>query len=103
MAANPSLDIVLVDNAIFFVNGDIAVGESDVQHVSDTIAAFPGWWKEHPADGVGILSYLNSTGREQELNRAMKIQLNSDGYRVDEAGISTLDGRLIFNPNAEKL
>lgn len=101
--ADKSQDIGLFNNDLFIEDGDLSIMESDVQHVSDTIAAFPGWWKENAPDGVGILQYSNGAGIEQELNRSMKIQLSGDGYRMTEAGIFSTDGRLILNPNAEKL
>jgi hypothetical protein len=99
-----NLDIALFNNDLYFENGDFAITESDVQHVSDTIAAFPGWWKEHPTDGVGLFQYLHSAGKEQQLERSLKINLLSDGYRADAVSIN-IDpaGNLTINPNAEKL
>ncbi|MFB6456580.1 hypothetical protein ACE38W_15015 [Chitinophaga sp. Hz27] len=99
MAVN--YDIYLMKNDIVIRDGDFVIGESDEQHIMDTINGFPGWWKENPVDGVGISSYLNSSGQEQSIARAIKLQLSSDGYRVDSPTISYGDdGRLIINPNA---
>ena len=70
-----SQDIALFKNDLYCLDGDFAISESDEQHVSDTISAFPGWWKQNPADGVGILQYINSTGQEQTLSRSMKMLL----------------------------
>lgn len=99
-----SQDIGLQNNDLLIEDGDLVIVESDTQHVSDTISAFPGWWKENPADGVGILRYLRSTGQEQEISRSIKIQLSSDGYKVSSPEIvrSSLDD-LVINPHAEKL
>jgi hypothetical protein len=101
--ANKSQDIAIFKNDIYFIDGDFGISESDEQHVSDTISAFPGWWKQNPADGVGILQYLNSSGQEQTLSRSMKIQLSSDGYSVGNTGISIVNGHLTVNPDATKL
>ena len=38
------------------IDRNMAVFDSDMQHIEDTINANPGEWKEHPADGVGITS-----------------------------------------------
>lgn len=102
-------DIAIYKNDIYFAidetgGGDFGVAESDVQHVMDNIAAFPGWWKENPADGVGIFQYLNSAGRAQVLERSIKVNLIGDGYKSDAAK-STFDsaGNLTIEPNAEKL
>jgi hypothetical protein len=102
MARN--LDIGLYKNDLFFKDGDFAIVESDEQHVMDTIAAFPGWWKEHPADGVGLFSYLHSAGRQDVLKRNIKINLLSDGYRSDAVTVvSDAAGNVKIVANAEKL
>lgn len=99
-----NLDIAMYNNSPVFEDGDFAVGISDVQHVMDTIAAFPGWWKENPTDGVGVFQYLNSAGQAQTLERSIKINLMSDGYRSDAVKATTdANGKLTIVPNAEKL
>lgn len=97
-------DIALYNNDLVFIDGDLAITESDVQHVSDTIAAFPGWWKENPPDGVGLFQYLHSAGQQQKLKRSIKINLISDGYNSDAATVDIdADGTLTIVTNAEKL
>jgi hypothetical protein len=102
-------DIAVYKNDLYFVNdetggGDFGIAESDTQHVMDTIAAFPGWWKENPPDGVGVFQYLNSAGQQQVLERSIKVNLISDGYKSDAAK-AAIDaaGNLTIEPNAEKL
>lgn len=98
-----NLDIALFQNDLQIRDGDFVIGESDEQHVADTINAFPGWWKEFPADGVGIFAYLNSSGQEQALSRAIKLNLSSDGYIVNNPSIiMDSDGTLTVNPNATR-
>lgn len=99
-----SRDIALQGNDLLIINGDLAISESDVQHVTDNINAFPGWWKQYPADGVGLFAFLNSAGQEAALAQDIKIQLQADGYQVsypsvliDNSGIITI------NPNATKV
>lgn len=93
-------DIALISNDIVFVNGDFAIAQSDQQHIQDTINAFPGWWKERPADGVGALAYLNSSGMQQALARSIQINLKSDGY---QAGVPVIvqdsTGKIFVDPN----
>lgn len=102
--ANNSRDFGLYQNDLIIAGGDFSIMDSDEQHVSDTLAAFPGWWKEDPADGVGMLQYENSTGKEQEIERSVKMQLESDGYRVSNPEVSTdSQGFIIVSPNAEKV
>lgn len=93
-------DIALLNNDLVFVDGDLAIMESDQQHIQDTINAFPGWWKENPSDGVGVFQYMNSAGTAGQLAREIKIQLQSDGYNVNNPDISFQNGQLTINPNA---
>ena len=80
--------------------GDFVIGASDEQHIKDTVNAFPGWWKQYPADGVGAMRYLGSAGQIQALARSIKLQLQSDGYQVNNPQVSHIAGQLIINPDA---
>lgn len=94
-------DIVLIDGILAITDdGDFLLGDSDEQHIQDTINAFPGWWKENPGDGVGAMQYLNSSGTEQSLTRAIKLQLQSDGYNVNNPQAVLTGKQLIITPNA---
>jgi hypothetical protein len=96
-------DIGLYANDLLIQNGDLVIAASDNQHIVDTINAFPGWWKENPADGVGIFQYQNSLSKEQDIKRSITIQLIADGYNVANPDVSTdSTGALIINPNASK-
>jgi hypothetical protein len=96
-------DIALLNNDLLIDNGDFAIGESDEQHIVDTINAFPGWWKEDAPDGVGLLQYIRSSGKQQEIARSVKLQLQSDGYQVSNPTVTIdPDGLMIINPNAKK-
>jgi hypothetical protein len=95
-------DHLLVGNDLYIDTnaGDFVVAQSDVQHVQDTIAAFPGWWKQNPADGVGIFAYQNSSGQNQVLGRNVIQQLQSDNYQCNNPIITQApDGTLTINPN----
>lgn len=100
-----SRDLFLVGNDLYIdpIAGDFVIADSDVQHVTDTLAAFPGWWKENPADGVGIFAYENSSGQEQILARIIKQQLQSDGYQCNNAVVTQdASGLLTIQPNAAR-
>ena len=98
-------DIVLKNNDAYIdpIAGDFDIGGSDEQHIIDNIAAFPGWWKEYYQDGVGILQYENSSGMQQQIARMIKIQLQSDGYQVNNPVVMQASGgKLTVAPNATK-
>jgi hypothetical protein len=89
------------NNDLLFSNGDFVIIESDQQHIADTINSYVGWWKEFPIDGVGIGYYQNSAGGAQQLARKIKIELEKDGYKVDNPVIEFgTDGKLNIYPNA---
>jgi len=92
-------DFALSGNDLLIQNGDFAIAESDAQHIADTLNAFPGWWKENPADGVGVFQYLNSAGEEQTLRRSIQIQLQSDNYPCSPIVRTDSTGLLTVNPN----
>mgnify|MGYP001583607179 CR=1 FL=1 len=96
-----AFDILLDDNGDLIIdNDDFKLGESDAQHIEDTIRAHPGWWKENFTDGVGISDYLNSSGNQQQLARNIKIQLQSDGYTVNNPKILIQGSDVTIDPNA---
>jgi hypothetical protein len=101
MATN--IDLSLDNNDVAIFNGDFYFAESDQQHIIDTINAFPGWWKEYPADGVGLMAYSKAPADLQALSRSIKINLQSDGYQLQNPSV-VLDvtGQLIIDPKATK-
>lgn len=103
MAYNSDLNIN--NNDIYIgSNGDFIIAESDEQHILDNLAAFPGWWKENPLDGVGISAYQNGTGIEQLLARKIDIELGSDSYQTTGSIVSfNTAGQLIIDPRATKI
>lgn len=101
MANKINQDFALSSSDLYMVGGDIAISQSDVQHIDDTINAFPGWWKNNPPDGVGIFQYLNGINQEQTIKRSLMINLQSDGYVVSNPDVSTdSSGKLNITPNA---
>lgn len=84
-------------------DGDLGTGDAEQTLIEDTIIAHPGWWMEFPADGVGIMDYGKSTGQEQVLARKIKLQLENDGYQVDNPQVIFIQDKLTVNPNAIRI
>jgi|SRR6185437_3686247 len=83
---------------------DFVIVESDNQHLYDIINSFPGWWKEFPQVGVGIQAYMNSSGKQQELSRNMRVQLEADGYTVNNLTINQMpNGTFTIQTDAARL
>jgi len=94
-------DLKQIDNDIVFENNDLAIDYSDNQHIQDTINAFQGWWKEYPADGVGIQAYLNAPLTELLLKQNIRSQLESDGYKANPIIYQDYKGTTNIDPQAE--
>lgn len=93
-------DFDFTDDLVFSADGDLSLVESDNEHVKDTVSAYPGEWKENHDDGVGIRDYLGASDF-QEAAKKMRIQLESDGYVVNNPTVSKNDaGGYEINPNA---
>lgn len=65
------------------LTNDFDIGPSDTQHVNDILISAPGWWKQWLTLGVDIYSYLKAKGQVQELTQSVRLQVQSDGYKVD--------------------
>jgi ABC-type uncharacterized transport system substrate-binding protein len=84
-------------------NGDFVVGNSDDQHVEQLLLTRKGMIREAASVGVGILGYLKKQNTQiSDLKREIKINLQSDGYKVrkltiDDKGEFTLDYETTYN------
>ena len=92
-------DIQLNNNDAIINNNDLVFGESDTQHIADTINSCPGWWKENPTDGVAIMGFLKLKGNGQEVARKTKIHLQIDGYNSRPIITFDSNGKLNLDPN----
>lgn len=69
-------------------NGDFRISESDQVHVINIIKSNTGAFKQFPLVGVGIDYYIASSGTQQVIKRNITVQMEADGYKVNEIGIS---------------
>ena len=77
----------------FTPDGDIAVGDSDGQHLNLLLLTSPGEWRADPVVGVGLRRYQNAPLGPAEtaaLQREVAVQLERDGYQVLENDLSNL-------------
>lgn len=94
-----SKDILLdADGDIIIENGDFKIGDSDYQHLQDNIEAQKGWFRESSHLGCAVLNKLNSA-IDSAFLQTIRINLEADGYKVEEISISK-EGELLIN--AEK-
>ena len=94
-------DIILNDeNDLQFSNGDFVINDSDQQHVLLILNTNQGSWKQYPLVGVGIRKYLNSSGQSQVLRRSIAVQLEADGYNVNDVIVQNND---VYSIDANRL
>jgi hypothetical protein len=81
-------DILLDDNLdLLFVNGDLVIGQSDLQHIELIALSNTGDWKENPQFGVNIRKALLADDGNTAVKHAMQIQLEADGADVQRVSI----------------
>ena len=75
------------DLDLTITNGDFVISDSDQNHVINILKAYTGGFKQFPLVGVGIDYYLASSGTQQVIKRNITVQLESDGYKVNEVEV----------------
>ena len=88
---------------IVIKDGDFFVEDSDQNHVGLILKTYLGNWKEYPLVGIGIDYYIASSGNAQIIKRNITVQLNNDGYKVNEIKIDTTTDTLGCSVAAERI
>lgn len=80
-------DLLLdTDGDILIESGDLAIGNSDLQHQHDILRAHKGSYKEHPEIGVGIIDDVNNDN-PNDLLRRIRANFEYDGMTVQSLKI----------------
>lgn len=77
----PRTDILLENDDLQIVNGDLEMGIADGQNVMLLVRLHPGNLKQFPLLGVGESRLINGPF-DGELRREIQLQLEGDGYRL---------------------
>ena len=91
---NDSFDLVIK-------NGDLVIGDSNVQHQNTLLITQPGSFKESPEVGVGIENFLMDDD-PAGLKNKVREEFTKDGQKVDSISYDTEIGNLIYNANYSK-
>lgn len=91
-------------------NGDLpieqnnfTIGFSDQQHLKDAFDSSPGWWKQYPQNGIGIVAFFKARVQPLKVIAKVKQQLTNDGYTLVNP-VVTSDGDVMgITPNAVRL
>lgn len=79
---------------------NLALGQSDEQHMYDCMISYQGWWKQFPKNGVGINRYLKSRISPLILQNNVKLELSKDGYIVDNPTVKAILNTMNVNVKA---
>lgn len=75
-------DILLdEDGDLKIVNGDLALGNAEAQHVDDLVFSFKGEYKEFPLLGAEAQRRLKQRQSLTKLKKAVRKELEDDGYQ----------------------
>lgn len=80
-------DILLENDDLQLVNGDFFVGDSQNQSVELLLKTMQGEWKQYPEAGCGLSKAQNGI-IDRFLNRNIRVQLQADGFSVENLTIN---------------
>lgn len=97
------IDILLdADGDLPIEDNNLTLGFSDEQHMKDCIVSNVGWWKQYPANGVGISLYQKSRYNRAYVENKVKQQLTNDRYTVKKLNVTSLMEGLGISVNATR-
>lgn len=79
---------ILINDDVEFKNGDFAIGVSDAQHIEHILTAKPGQFYQFPTLGVGAVDLIKSSINRQALKQKIKVNLESDNYRINKVEVA---------------
>lgn len=78
-------------------DGDFVIDESTRQHQELLLLTHPGHWRQKPAVGVGLLSFINNEDPTDAM-RAIRQQFTRDGMHIKKL---QPDGETLLKVTAE--
>jgi len=85
-------DIILdEDNDLLFKNGDLVLGESEMQEVGLILQSNQGDFKQSPIIGSNLTTEIRGSENKVKRERNLRIQMKLDGKNFD-----TIKNRLKF-------
>jgi len=86
-------DIILdEDNDLLFKNGDLVIGESEMQEVGLILQSNQGDFKQSPIIGSNLTTEVRGLDNKVKRERNLRIQMKLDGKNYD-----TIKNRLKIN------
>jgi hypothetical protein len=93
-----TIDILLGDGGeLLEKDGDFLVGDASNRYIEYLLSAHPGHYKEFPAIGVGIHSYLNSSVKRNIIQSDITRSLNNDIFNKPDVDVSEWPSKIVVN------
>lgn len=76
---------ILLDqgNDLLIINGDFAIGESELQEVGIILQMSQGEWKSDPMMGANLTTNIRGVQNDAKIKRHIEKQLELDGKSYD--------------------
>lgn len=96
---------IIIEPDMLIENGDIKVSASDDRNIEYILYASKGQIRKSPILGVEIIGFVNSpTTDGREIRKAIRQELERDGYRLNELDSSVNnEGKTEINVKADKV
>ena len=95
-------DLLLSDGFDLAIkNGDLVIGDSNVQHQNTLLITQPSSFKQSPDVGIGVENFLMDDD-PVGLKNKVREEFTKDGQKVDFISYDTETGNLIYNANYSK-
>jgi hypothetical protein len=86
------VDILLNESqGLVIKNNDLVVGESNDQNIYDILISAKGEWKRTPQIGCDANNFLNSPFDSQAIKNIVRLNLELDGFTVNEVIVNNND------------
>lgn len=96
-------DILLgADGDLPIETNDLAIGQSDNQHIKDCLNSFPGYYKQFPQNGVGIRKFQKARINPQALKSKIEAELKRDGYTIEKLVVKARQGVYSIDLNTSR-
>ena len=94
-------DLNMESGDLTISGGDFKIVDSDAQHIDHALKSFKGQFYQFPKIGAGLGSFVNATGQNLVIKKAIREQLKLLGYRSDYVKFTTsVTGELEINIGA---
>jgi hypothetical protein len=96
-------DILLTEGQELVIkNNDLVIGDCDDQNIYDILISEKGEWKLTPQIGCNAINFINSPFDVQAIKNIVRLNLEIDGFKVNEIFVSNDNDNIEIKPVATR-